>query len=398
MKKKILTYVLCLGMGMTLLAGCGNEDKEPGGVSKETGSVSDSSEESSADDSSDSEESSDTGAQVSDDPMDLLKGNYFTYAYDVEGIGDFANFFHFYDEIEGIGNVYYAGLCLNAIPYAGTYTIEAVEREYSCYPERGAEEKVTGTAPYTVTFYDWDGSVKDMCAFDGEILYNDMTAISGMGADESMYQKDTDIENSKHAAAYEAEAGLAYLDFVGTDDTTCTLSLYHNGKYMDLVNMMVEGTWGVTASDENGSTITLTPESETDAGATLQVAADQATAVYRSEDGTEVNLTNKAVGEAAVFHMEGKTPIPGQEDVEADMAVDMYADGTCQVLVEAFGMSLPLDQGTYELGEDYTFHFTFEKAGTADSVMGETGQITLQYVQAGTELGDVDAILTLIVE
>ena len=45
---------------------------------------------------------------------------------------------------------------------------------------------------------------------------------------------------SPHMATYEGETGVAYLDFVA-EDPTSTLTFYHNGRYMDLVSMMVEG-------------------------------------------------------------------------------------------------------------------------------------------------------------
>ena len=106
-------------------------------------------------------------------------------------------------------------------------------------------EFTEGTAPYTITFYDFNGNVLDNCGFDGDVLYNDMTKITGTGGENSMYLHDVDGDSSKFIDTYKAEPGVKYLDFVADDDETSTLTLFHNMTYLDMVGTMVEGAWSM---------------------------------------------------------------------------------------------------------------------------------------------------------
>ena len=61
---------------------------------------------------------------------------------------------------------------------------------------------------------------------------------------------------------------------------------------------------------------------------------------------------------------------------------------------------MELDKGTYTMGEDgFTITFQFEKAGEVVSTLEtESGQVSIQYVQAGTNLGDIDTVLNVVTE
>ncbi len=334
------------------------------------------------------------------DPMAKITEGYYSYAYDVEGIGTFPYYFHFYEEQPVLGSVFYAGFAMNQITFAGTYTVEEKEFEYACFATREEAEvegavPPTGTAPYTITFYDWDGNEMDSCGFDGDILYQDMDVVSGIGAGPAYYHHDTEGEASKLAEFYEAEVGMTYFEFMAVEEETSTIALYHNGTYLDLVNLLVEGTWTMEESEE-GLVYRLTPETESDIPATLTVAADKMTATYALDGEEGIAMINTAeAGPKAAMTLAGTAPIPGQDDVSADLVGTLYEDGTCTLIATAFGQEIPLDAGTYSVAEDgYTITFQFDAAGEIVSTLGEAG-VEIHYVQAGTALSDVDTTLVV---
>ncbi len=397
--KKLSALFMCSVLTLSLLVGCSGKKAE-----EETNATTDpvaNTEEVVAD-------VTEEPAQevLSNDPLEMITQGYYTYSYPVEGLGDFGYYFHFYKEAPVIGSVFYAGFALNQITFTGTYTVEEKPFDYACFPDRESSqvegaEVPTGTAPYTVTFFDWDGNVIDSCGFDGDVLYNDMDVITGIGGGPNYYTHDTDGEASKYNELYQGEVGMAYLDFIGTDSATSTLTLYHNGTYMDLVNMMVEGTWTM-AETGSGYEYTLTPNSDSDMAAVLTVSSDKLTASYAPAEGDSVIMSNVSEAGPKVFQtMAGAIPIPGQEEgVNADLICLLFDDGTCTVTAAAFGQDMPMDAGTYTMGADgFTITFQFDTAGEIVSALNpELGQVTIQYVQAGTNLGDVDTTLAIVTE
>lgn len=379
--------VLCASM----MAGCGNDKTDSDAASQEE-SAKGSGE---TGDSQESESSADS--VVSTDPMIMIHEGYYSWTYPVDGMDDMCAFFHFYEEQPVLGSVFYAGFAWNQITYVGTYTVEEKECAYNVSftrDDQTADPAVLneGTAPYTVTFYDFDGNELGSCGYDGEYLYND-SPVDGTGAGPVRYSHDVDTA-SKYMSTYEAELGIAYLDFVAEDEATSTLALYHNGRYMDLVDMMIEGTWSMAESAE-GYEFTLTPDSASDTGAVIVVAADQNTGVYTADGGEAVNMVNaKNSGPKAVLEMKGTTPIPGQE-VEADVIGKLYDDGKVTVAASAFGSEIPLDEGIWTMGEDgYTITFQFTVAGELVSGLGEAGAV-LQYIAASELLGEIDTELVI---
>lgn len=335
-------------------------------------------------------------------PAEAITDGYYMYCYSVEGIGDMYNYLHFYEEQPVLGSVFYAGYCLDQITFAGTYTVEEKEFEYACWASRedqqAAEEgsaAPTGTAPYTITFYNFDGNELDSCGFDGDVLYNDMDVITGVGADHQYYHHDTEGETSKYADYYAGEVGIHYADFVAEEEATSTLALYHNGRYEDLVNMFVEGSWTMAETEEVYD-FTLTPDYETDIPAVLSVAADFSAATYTPAEGDALAMVNADANAKEVFQtMKGEMEIPGQDGLMAEVLLTMYTDSSCDVIVSAFGTDMPLDEGTYTIGEDgFTITFVFNNAGELVSELD--GAPVLQYVQPETEaIGDVDVKLSM---
>ena len=388
-RKKITALLMSAVLGMAMLAGCGK-----------TSSVQESTEEVQETEKTQTEEvtqAENTNEEESGDPLSEITKGYYTYGYEV---GDMlmSYYLHFYEEQPVLGSVFYAGMCMNQINFAGTYKVAEEAYDYSCAATRADQESGTmteGTAPYTVYFYDWDGNELDKCGFDGENLYNNMTAITGVGGENVILAHDTDIENSKYADTYAAEAGQIYASYVSEEDATSTLALYHNGRYLDMVDMMVEGSWTMAETGE-GYEFTLTPDMDSDTAAVLDVTADFSTASYTPDGGTAVALVNnKEAGPEVSYTLTGTIAIPGQDGVEADLVGKLYADGTVTLTASAFGTDMDVDAGTYTVNESYVYTFEFDNAGELTSTFGDAGAV-LNYTQAGHEIfGDIEEVLVI---
>lgn len=167
--KKFLALAVSAAMCMSLLAGCGGtgtEDVVESSVQEETV---ESSAETEPETEAESQPEEESGAEVSENPLEKLTQGYYSYVYNTEPDGsgmEMYNFFHFYEEQPVLGSVFYAGFAMNQIFFVGTYTVEEVPYDYSCFPDREAvlantedtDTHVSGTAPYTITCYDWDGN------------------------------------------------------------------------------------------------------------------------------------------------------------------------------------------------------------------------------------------------
>lgn len=404
--KKLLALAMSAVLCMSVLSGCGKENKEPvsgnptqptSAPEAPTGADKDPLENPEGKNPAENPDET-KQPETPADPAEAICQGYYSYCYPVDGLDDMCAFFHFYEEQPVLGSVFYAGYAWNQINFAGTYVLEKKERAYSCIANR--EDQIAdpsvmteGTAPYTVTFYDFAGNELGSCGFDGDVLYNDTDAVSGMGADKCMFYHDVQGEASPYVATYSAEAGIAYLDFVAADPTS-TLTLYHNGRYMDLVDMMVEGKWSMAEGAE-GYEYTLTPDSTFDTAAVLAVAKDEQTAVYTPDGGEALGMTNvKAAGPKPALVLIGETPIPGQE-INAAVLGSLYDDGTCMLVASAFGMEFPLDGGTWSMGADgYTITFQLQIAGELVSGLGSQGAF-LRYVAGSEILGDIDTELVI---
>ena len=325
-----------------------------------------------------------------------LAGKYYSYGYDVGGM--FMNYyFHFYDEIPGLGKVFHGGMCMDQICFDGTYEVIAEERAYSVAMDRAASEAGTltdGTAPYTVVFYDFDGKELGRCAMDAEHIYNDMEGVTGVGGTNCALNLDTDPENSKFAAQYAGEPAVSFLSLVNPEDDTATLELKVNGKYDDLVVLFVEGTYSMNADQTE---IVLTPSNDSDPGATLTKNED-GTYTYVSTDGDEVILA-EVKGVEVAYALKGEIPVPGMDGTNADFICALYSDNTVRLYADFMGNQMDVDKGTYEIDMNtYSFIIHFETAGDL-TTEGYAADMVLNYkVDDVPPFGAIEQTLKFVTE
>ena len=319
-------------------------------------------------------------------PAETLLEGRFTYAFSAEGYGDFVSFFHFYPEDPVLGAVFYIGYLNNQTTFTGTYKVVEEERAYHAAPSRD-DAAVDGTAPYTIVFYDWMGNEIDRTAYDGSIIYNDMTAITAYGGSEAWYYHDAEMD-ARYTDAYDKEIGVAYLDFIVDGDEYSGVTLNHNMTYLDLTGMIVEGTWTLQPNDQGGYDYTLTPDDPTDTGAVVSVAADRMTATYTAEGSDEsLNLVSTVSTRSVIGEYAGTCEAYG---TECPLSLVLYDDGTCELIADVFGNVGVIDNGTYEAVETGCL-LHMEKGGDAEAAY------TVHYVGT-TDVGDVDTELTLVAQ
>lgn len=414
--KKILALLLALALCLALAACGGDNGSSSGNNSGNTNTSAPSNNEAtpepgnSTDDQQPADDQTPEDQQPADDPQtpadpkadlapaEKIVGSYYSYSYSA---GDMlmSYYFHFYDNVPGLGNVYYAGFAMNQITFTGTYEVVEQETEYACWPDRdavmAAEEGApapTGTAPYTINFYDMDGNLVDSCGFDGDNLYEDMEAITGVGGGNAVYKRDTDPENSALAGDYSGEVAAPILSLIDPNDETATLDLLVNGTYKDAVIMFVDGTYSM---NEDQSEITLTPKSDSDNGATVTKNED-GTYTYKSEDGTEVVMNVVGAAKNISYLYKGEIPVPGA-DVMGDLICELYDDNSARLYASAFGSEFDIDAATYEIDmETYVITLHFEKGGdVATAAYG----VSFDYAATGIDLfGDVAATLNMVTE
>lgn len=375
MKKRMLALLMCGALAASMFTGCGSKE-EPATDSnvktEETEAV--------------AEPETQTGEEVaqSDNP---LANTYYDYYFDNDGMA-IGFYFHFYNEVPGLGNVYYAGYVFNQMTEAGTYEITEEPYDYSVYESRESEAPIEGTAPYTIVLYDFNGNETGRLGYDGESqIYNELESVMGYGGAPQLYTLDTEPETSAMADQYAGEVGIKYLGYVATDDNTCTVDLYHNGTYSDMMNMIVNGTYAKEDQADGSAVYTLTPDDGTD-GATLTVSADGATAQYTAADGTVTEMVT-TTAEAAAYKTFKGTQTSEALQMDVDVIMELAEDGQCTVTLDVMGNTAVIDQGTYtEDGDSYTF--TLGNAKTAEYVDGG-----VHYAVDGTDIGDLDVTLEL---
>lgn len=393
MKKKISALFLCFAMMFSLVS-CGDSGSKPsdGGPSNPPQSEAPASAEVPA-------ESNDPGP-AGLTPEEQIVNSYYAYYYypSADFLMDY--FFHFYDEVPGIGKVYYAGFALNQIVYSGTYEVVEEPCDYACWASHEEQQAAgedasapTGTAPYTVKFFDFDGNLVDSCGFDGQNLYMDMENITGVGAGANIFTLDTDPDNSVLAADYANEQAPSLISLVDPEDETATLELLINGRYKDMVVFAVDGTY---AANDDLTQFTLTPNNEGDNGATLTKNED-GSYTYKSDDGTEVTM-NQVSSVTTMYTFKGLVPVPGS-DSEGDLVAELKSDNTVRLYAAAFGSELDLDAGSYTIDmTTRSITITFDHAGEITTYSDEAG-MHFDYAASGLEVfGDVEAALDMLAE
>ncbi|MCI8711188.1 MAG: hypothetical protein HFH23_02680 [Ruminococcus sp.] len=375
--KKLFALALAGAMCVSMLTACGGGDDKGGSQEPDT--------------KQEETQKEDGKEEETKNPAEAIADTYYLYAYDV-GDMKMTNYFHFYEERPVIGKVFCASFAMNQIYAVGTYDIEEAEYAYKCYKDRAAVEseaeggeanKTEGTAPYTVTFYDFNGNEIGKCGYDGDVLYNNgdekLTAVS---AGANMYYKEA--VDGDYAETFEGELGQTYLSYVSDADATCTVKLGHNGRYEDLVDMMVEGEWTM-AETADGYEFTLTPDMDGDTAAVLAVSKDQMTATYTPDGGEAVAMTctSKEAQAAATFVGEGPEVMEG---TKCTVTLYLYDDNTAKVTLGIPGTEMEVEAGTWEAaGSDYTV--TLE-SGTITTAGG-----SVEYANPSTMIGEVTATL-----
>ncbi len=383
MMKKIAALLLASCMILALLAGCSSAKSE------ETTTAAPETTTEAAAEETETETETEAAADLS--PLEMLTKGVYGYTYNV-GF-DNTNFFHFYDEQPVFGKIWYAGFVVNQITFYGTYDVKEEPFDWECWDGRAAEEnaedKKSGTAPYTIYFYDMDGNELDKCGFDGENLYHTMENITFQGSGNQIY-KYVSFDSEDYASFYSGEAGQKFVDLVAVDEKTSTLQLFHTGRYSDLVNYEIEGSW-VAAEDGDAIVYTLTPDDETESVVVLTVNAD-GTATYAPDGGEEIAM--KSLSEAAVvYNFVGEGP-EVSDGVTAALTLSILDDGTAKLDADAFGNVLTIDQGTWERVNDYTFKVKMDLAGEVESELVDSTP-TFNITETGSQLGDFDASLAI---
>ncbi len=324
-------------------------------------------------------------------------GQYYSYSFSAEGYGNYVFYFHFYENDPVLGAVYYAGLSNNRINFAGLYTVEEAAYEYACYPDRetvvGNGDKITGTAPYTIHFLDWNGVEIDTCGWDGEVLYNDCETITGSGSGPMFYNLDAE---GKFQKKYDEEVGISYMEFVAVDDPTCTVGLNHNKTYTDMMVYYIDGNWAISDGEDGAKIYTLTPFDETEDVVTLTVAADQKSAVYTDAEGTKTEMTNAvAEGPKAAYVGNGTFHVDAY-NADAAVTATLYDDSTCEIVAALYGNAATIDQGTYTMNEDHSITFQLDNVGEVVAKLDMSVMtIVLNYANAETPLGAMEVALPI---
>ena len=364
--KKYLAILLALVLCISMLAACTPQPTEPAGTTPKPTEPQPT-------------EPKPTEPQPTEpaDPIEALPGSIYYYAKAVEGLGNMIQFYHFYPDDLGIGAVFYAGYAWNQIYFSGTYTVAEEPIEYTITVD-GEGNTETGTAPYTITLYGWDGAELDKIGYDGEHVYNIAVNVNSdpmAGGGVVKQDKATAEVIEANPDTFAGEKGIPYMNFVNPEDASATLQLNTNGTYSDLVFFAVDGKWAKTAEGE----YTLTPADPTNDGAVVKLQED-GSYKYTSTSGSEVIL--QEVKEAAVsYTFAGKTPF---RDTEADVVITCLDDGTCTVTIAAFGMQMPIDQGTWSADAAFTFTFQFESAGEIISEYGGETGVQVTYANENT--------------
>ena len=388
MMKKIAAMLLAFAMILTVLAGCGGQKTPETSAPAETTAAETTAAETTAEPES-TEAETEPAADM--DPLEMLTNGVYGYTYNV-GF-DNTNFFHFYEEQPVFGKIWYAGFVVSQITFYGTYEVKEEAFDWACWEGRTAEEnqeeKKTGTAPYTIYFYDLNGTELDQCGFDGENLYQTMENITFQGSGNQIY-KYAGFDSQEYTDFYSGELGQRLVDLVGDDDRTSTLQIFHTGRYDDLVNYEIEGDW--TASEEGDAIVyTLTPDDKTESAVKLTVNGD-GTAVYAPDGGDEVAM-HSLTGPSAVWNFIGDGPEVA-EGVTCALTLSLMDDGSAQLDADAFGNILTIDQGTWEQVNEYTFKVTMDLAGEVESELVDSTP-TFNLSLTGSQLGDFEASLPI---
>ena len=158
-----------------------------------------------------------------------------------------------------------------------------------------------------------------------------------------------------------------------------------------MMTVEIEGTWEMS---EDGKTFTLTPESDSDTGATLVISDDGASATYTPEGGEAVTLK---IDQSKPVAVKFATVIPADQNgigQDVDCWINCYNDNTCELYISAYGVELALDQGSYESADDGTIAFHFGTMGDISSTNADGGATVDVSYTGAPGVGDINTTLT----
>ncbi len=253
MKKsfKILAVILCLCMAVSVFGACNSDNPNPS--------------------------PSPTGSTERG-----LTDGMFHFFFDSEG-REFHHYIHFYES----GMYYFSDLNGNS-KVIGNYEVkdETKEINYAATREDKVNEVVsTITVNKMVYFKDMDGNVVGTAGYvpaDGK-LYGVVWEVGMKFANEQVYEQQA--SDWVPTSAMGEETGVALFTYEDKDDTSCYVEINHNGTFVDMMDMMIEGTW-----TKDGDTYTL---QDPDSSDTAKLTVNGDTATYVGYDGTTKTITLK---------------------------------------------------------------------------------------------------------
>lgn len=252
MKKlvKVLAIMLCLVMAVSAFAACSQPDNP--------------------------------GPSPSGSTEKKLTDGMFYWKMDADG-RSFHYYIHFYEN----GMFYFSDLNGNS-KVIGTYEVVDGEKEinYSATREDKVNEVVsTTTVPKTVNFKDMSGAQVGTAGYnpaEGK-LYGIVWEVGMKFSNTQVYEQQS--ADWLPSSEMSEETGVALFVYEDKADISCYIEINHNGTFVDMMGMMIEGTWTV-----DGNVYTL-KDAESDDTAKLTINGD--TAEYIGYDGTTTTITLK---------------------------------------------------------------------------------------------------------
>ena len=104
-------------------------------------------------------------------------------------------------------------------------------------------------------------------------------------------------------------------------------------------------------------------------------------------------VNTATTGPEAVYTFTGTGTLSAY-GIDADMTITLFDDGSCSFSASVQGSSMELDSGTYVL-DGHTFSFDWAAAADAKSDVDGSGTVTVPFTITGTQVGDIDTVLTL---
>lgn len=352
------------------------------------------------------------------DAEKLLDG-YFTFGFETTDNGTQVRFFHFYEDTVYFGS---GDTKLNQVTADNALSYSVAEKDYAYTVWTDRDERVQdrdggvethaikGTAKYTITMTEFDGSASYTVGYDGTYIYvGDVELINGV-SDYKLMRFDHDAEgNGSHSSVCKKESGKKIQELFKKDtskeegyDETVFLEINHNGTYIENVTDE-DGTMGKWTSTVSGDVITytLTPNDTAKKVVTLVVNGDD-TATFTPAGGTAVDLVAPAKPLVVLVTLEGvakgmmPNPDPDASDkyinVDLPTTLNLYSDKklSWELIMNMAGTDMPVAKGNYSSTDGKTYTLTVTES---THLAGQT--LTLNAVSDPTTYQIESATCTL---